>query len=110
MGVQEEQLLLRQARQPPVEGGAIGDDLARAFFERDKDAGRSLPAHRVDEALQGEHSLARTRAADEQARAVPRQPAAAQLIESLDAGRQLGQRLSGFVSRPDRGSPVRRGR
>src|SRR4030081_2120899 len=105
MGVQEEQLLLRQARQSPVEGGAVGDDLARAFLEGDEDAGRALPARGVGKALQGEDGLARAGAADEQARAVARYPAAAQLIESLDAGGQLGQRLSGFASRPDCGSP-----
>jgi hypothetical protein len=36
--------------------------------------------------LQSEDGFSCTRAADEQARAVPRQPAAAQLIESFDAG------------------------
>src|ERR1700694_2365579 len=105
MGIQKEELLLRQARQPPIEGGAIGDDLTRAFLERDKNARGSLPAHGVDEALQSEDGFARTRSADEQARAVARQPAAAQLIQSLDAGGQLGQRSSGFASGADSGSP-----
>jgi len=105
VGVEEEQFLLRQARQPPIEGGAIGDDLAGAFLERDKDSGRALPACGVDEALQGEDGFARARAADEQARAVARQPAAAQLVESLDAGGQLGQGLSRFAFRRDCGSP-----
>jgi hypothetical protein len=41
----------------------------------------------ISPASQGEDGFARARAADEQARAVARQPAAAQLIESLDAGR-----------------------
>jgi len=107
VGIQEEQLLLRQARQPPIEGGAVGDDLAGAFLERDKNAGRALPACGVNQALQGEDGFARARAADEQARAVARQPAAAQLIESLDAGRQLGQSLSGFAFRRDLGSPLK---
>ena len=52
VGVQEEQLLCREACQPPVEGGAIGDDLAGAFLERDENAGRALPARGVDETLQ----------------------------------------------------------
>jgi hypothetical protein len=40
----------------------------------------------IDEALQREHGFARTRATDEQARAVAREATVAQLIESFDAG------------------------
>jgi hypothetical protein len=40
--------------------------------------------------LQGKDGFARARAADNQARAVARQPAAAQLVKSLDAGGDLG--------------------
>ena len=101
MRIQEKELLFRQARQPPIECGAVRDDVAGAFLERDEDAGRALPARGVGEALQGEDGLARARAADEQARAVAGQPATAQHIEPADAGGQLGQRSIGPDFSPD---------
>ena len=39
MRVQEKELALGQSGQAPIEGGGIGDDLLRAFLERDEDAG-----------------------------------------------------------------------
>jgi hypothetical protein len=57
MGIQKVEPLLRQAREPPIEGGAIGDDLAGAFLERDKNPRRPLPARGVDDALEGETVL-----------------------------------------------------
>lgn len=108
MRVHEKQLLCRQACQPPTERGAVVDELARAFLESDEYSGRSLPMHRIHQALQREHGLARAGAADDQARAVAREATLAQLIETLDAGAQFRQRLSGFACGWDVG-PLSRG-
>jgi hypothetical protein len=107
MGIQEEELGFGEAGQPPVEGGAVLDELATCFLERDEDARCALCARRMDEALQSEDGLARAGPADQQARAVARQAAVAELVEALDPSRFLGKRLSGFASRRDGVRPLK---
>jgi hypothetical protein len=61
---------------------------------------------RIDETLQRKHRLAGSRATDEQARAVARESAVAQLIETPDARKQFGQRPRQRSFGCDLGSPL----
>jgi hypothetical protein len=71
MSIQKKELSGRQARQPPIEGGGIGDDLDRPLLERNKDTWCAQPRS-VDQALQSEDCFARAGAAYEQSRAMAR--------------------------------------
>jgi hypothetical protein len=64
--VEEEQPLLHQGGQVPVEGCGVGGDLRGGFFERDEQAALFALARGVDQALHGEGGLARARAALQQ--------------------------------------------
>src|SRR5690242_19222301 len=104
MRIEKEKLTAREASEAPVEGGAVRQQLADAFLEADENAGPAVAARAVDQALQGEHRLAGARAANQKAGAMARQPAAAQLVESLDAGSELGKELgSDFAFRHSSG-------
>src|SRR5690242_9100829 len=89
MGVEKEKLAPSQASKAPIEGGAVGEELAGAFLEADENPGGAVAVRGVDQALQREHRLARARAAYQEGGAMARQAAAAQLVESLDAGGEL---------------------
>ncbi len=91
--VHEVQLARHQGGKAPIEGGGVGQDLARAFLEGDEQAGLAALARGVREALQREHRLARARAALEQGGAPARQPAPAHRVETFDAGGSLEQGL-----------------
>ncbi len=87
--VDEAELLLHQRGQVPVEAGGIGDDLPGAFLERDEQASLAPLAGGIHQALQREHGLARAGSALQKSGLVPRQAAAAQLVEATDAGGNL---------------------
>lgn len=90
MGVKDIDLVFRQRGQIPIEGGDVRHDLTASFLKGDENPGFGAPARRVDQGLQREDGFARSRTTHHQGGAVPWQPAAAQLIESLDAGGSLG--------------------
>ena len=90
MGVEDIELVFRQRGQTPIEGGGVRHDLATSLLKGDENPRFAALARRVDQGLQREDGFARSRTAHHQRRAVPWQPAAAQLIKALDAGGDLG--------------------
>ena len=90
MRVEDIDLVFHQRGQTPIEGGGVRHNLAASLLKGDENPRFGALARRVDQGLQREDGFARSRTAHHQRRAVPGQPAAAQLVKPLNAGSHLG--------------------
>lgn len=74
-----------------TERANIGGNFGRAFLEHHEHARFAKLRRPVYQEFDGEHGLARPRAAADESRAAGGQPAAGDFIKALDAGGGLGQ-------------------
>ena len=85
MRIHEEEAFARQCGQAPVEGRGIREDRLDVFFERNEDTGLFVLAGGSHERLQREHAFSRARATHDERRAIARQSAEADFVETLNA-------------------------
>ena len=96
-GIDEKELLLLLKRaQVPAEGLGVCRHAARILLKGDKDARCAVAQGAADQHLQREDRFSAPRAAHQQRRAPPRQAAAGDVVEALDAGGDFLEDLRRF--------------